>query len=151
MTRPRDADLASRSVSSRSRCRRSTARIELWNFRQQQYTRHDARCTNVSERDPGRLRWREYVASSARTYCLGTPRSTTRITGYLDWSLGFLEASHFSVSVYPAPLVRIGYVDRSRAHDAAVKSAVARLGLSCESIAAIPKVRSSSASYYSGA
>lgn len=91
------------------------------------------------------------MASSAKTYCVETPRPTTRITGYLDWSLGFLEVSHFSVSVYPAPLVCIDYVDRSRAHDAAVKPAIARLGLSCESIAAIPKVRSSSASYYSGA
>ena len=61
-----------------------------------------------------------------------------RIPGYLDWSMGFLEASHFPVSVYPALLVCIGYVDRSRAHDAAVKPAVARLGLSGKSIAAIP-------------
>lgn len=80
----------------------------------------------------------EYEASSAKNYCLGKPRSTMGIPGYLDWSLGFLEASHSPVSLYPAPLVCIGQLDRSRAHDAAVKPAVAALGLSGKSIAARP-------------
>ena len=97
---------------------------------------HDARkCLKRAQEDSG---GEEYGASSAKNYCLGKPRSTIRIPGYLDWSLGFLGASHFPVSLYPAALVCIGHVDRSRAHDAAVKPAVAELGLSGESIAARP-------------